>query len=168
MWIFFAHDDTQFLTDYKLLLDLKTKPDPAAKQATVLYQYLKESLRFAQTAKEFEIHVLNIYTGTFPLNSTPIITAAEHYWRPLSSDSLTLDDGIQLLASKHPTLADKMNTDVFRRVLAHQGNIPRIWRVFSQLIDELNDPVFDDKELAAFHSKILERVCTVLDLQQLD
>jgi hypothetical protein len=158
IWIFVAHDEMQFLTSYNTLLDLSVNPNQDKKRATLLYQYLMESIIFAQTAKEFGIHVLNIYSGTFRLNVTSILEATGHRWRPLKFDPLTVDDGLQLLAAKHPNLAQKMKSDVFKQVLSHHGNVPRIWRAFSEVIGKEVNPSIDPTNLADLNEKLKTEV----------
>lgn len=119
-----------------------------------------ESIIFAQTAKEFGIHVLNIYSGTFRLNVTSILEATGHRWRPLKFDPLTVDDGLQLLAAKHPNLAQKMKSDVFKQVLSHHGNVPRIWRAFSEVIGKEVNPSIDPTNLADLNEKLKTEVST--------
>lgn len=160
MWIFVAHDEMQFLTSYNTLLDLSVHPNQDKKRATLLYQYLMESISFAQVAKEFGIHVLNIYTGTFLLNMTSILQATGHRWRPLKFDPLTLDDGLHLLSTKHPNLDQKMKGDLFKQVLSHLGNVPRIWRVFSQIIAREKNPCLDPTNLADLNEKLKAEVST--------
>ncbi len=148
----------QGLTGYDTLFNLKSKSDPNTKRDTELYQYLMESIAFAQAAKQVGINVLNIYSGSFPLYVTGILEGTGHQWRPLTLEPLSVDDGVKLLSAKHPPLADKMNTGPFKQMLSHLGNIPGFWKVLSEIIGKKINLTFDANTLADLNEQLISKV----------
>ena len=150
----------QALTDYRELLKLiGDGSDEQLKTSMLLYQYVTNTLEFAKTAKHHGINVLNIYSGTYRLNNTSILDNA-YQWRPLRLDPLTVDDGLHLLSAKHPTLAEDMKSREFKHVVLHLGNIPRIWRIFSEIITTQNVVTLDTYHIVLLEEHLMERVST--------
>ena len=139
--ILFGHDEMQMLTDANELTQL----DDGNRKKNKVYQYVVSAMDFALAAAGHNVAVFNLFTGTFPLNSTSLLAPTIYQWNPVTFNPLTPSDGIKLLKSQHPSLKETLEADNIVTLLELFGNVPRVWELFSRQL-ETNPMAFSSSE----------------------
>ncbi len=139
--ILFGHDEMQMLTDAKELTGLDDGN-------SLVYKYVVSAMDFALAAAGHNVAVFNLFTGTFPLNSTVALSAPTRYqWSPVTFDPLTPEDGITLLKSQHPSLKETLDAGNITTLLELFGNVPRVWELFSRELEKNSTAISSSKSV---------------------
>jgi hypothetical protein len=93
-------------------------------------------MNFAIAAAGNKVAVFNLFTGTFPLNSTVLLPPTTYQWSPVAFDPLTPADGIALLKSQHPSLKETLEGPHLSILFETFGNVPRVWELFSRELEK--------------------------------
>jgi hypothetical protein len=144
MWILFGHDELQQFFNPDELESLKNGNLVSLKN-TKIYKYITESMNIGLSLAKKEDQrnfLISTFTGTFPLHFTNILAGTHFQFENITLKALKPEQGFELILKKKRDKPDYFNNLPFKRLVELCGNIPRIWRVLDQSIDEDDfDPV---------------------------